>query len=486
MSEPTDDPPPDRPLQAEPPPEGGAERAPGTPRGAGEEAPRPDGAPGAPPAQHTQLQELWSHRIWMQRIALWAAAFAVAGSAIFFALAADYVEALFRSQIARAPYLPLIVTPVGVALVAWLVRFFPGTAGSGIPPVIAALEVTERSARSGFISLRIAIGKIVLTVLGIFAGASVGREGPMVQIGASIMHALGGAGRVAYPGVERGLIVAGGAAGIAAAFNTPLTGIVFAVEMSRSLEERTSGAILTAVILAGFIARAVLGDYTYFGRTSATASLGDIWLAIGIVGVAGGLAGGLFSRILVGAARGIRGRVGTLARTHPVVFAAACGLVLAIIGIASGGSTFGTGYYESRHLIEGTADLPWTYGLLRFLATIVSAVSGIPGGVFAPSLAIGAGLGANLAPLMPYLPAAVVSLLGMVAFFAGVVRLPITAFVIVLEMTDSQSLLMPLMATSLIATGMSRLVCPVPLFESLAAGLIPARAPSSPGPPTVS
>jgi chloride channel protein, CIC family len=422
----------------------------------------------------------------MQRIALWAAAAAVAGTAIFFALAADFVEALFRSRIERAPYLPLLITPVGVALAAWLVRFFPGTAGSGIPPIIAALAVTERSARSGLISLRIAFGKIALTLLGIGAGASVGREGPMVQIGASIMHALGGGHRPAYPGVERGLIVAGGAAGIAAAFNTPLTGIVFAVEMSRSLEERTSGTILTAVILAGFIARAVLGDYTYFGRSSATASLADVWIAIGVVGVAGGLAGGLFSKVVIAVSRGIRGRLGVLSQTRPVVFAAACGLVLALIGFASDGTSYGTGYYEARHIIEGTADLPWTYGLYKLMATIVSAASGIPGGLFAPSLAIGAGLGANLAPLLPYLPATVVALLGMVAFFAGVLRVPITAFVIVLEMTGSQHILMPLMATSLIATGMSRLVCPVPLFEALAADLIPSRAPLSSGAPPIS
>ena len=497
MSEPTADQPPDRPpisaadrasraAQPETPRAGASEDAAERPAGSGTSEAPSDATPAGSLSQQLRLQELWSRRIWTQRIALWVAACAVAGAAIVFALAADFVEASFRDRIERSPYLPLLVTPVGLALTAWLVRFFPGTAGSGIPPVIAALALTERSARAGLISLRIAFGKIALTLLGIGAGASVGREGPMVQVGASIMHALGGVGRPAYPGIERGLIVAGGAAGIAAAFNTPLTGIVFAVEMSRSLEERTSGTILTAVILAGFIALAVLGDYTYFGRTSAAASLGDAWIAVGVVGVAGGLAGGLFSRVLSGAARGLPGRLGEFSRVRPIAFAAACGLVVALIGLASDGTSYGTGYYEARQIIEGTAELSWTYGLYKLLATIVSAVSGIPGGIFAPSLAIGAGLGANLAPLMPYLPAAVVALLGMVAFFAGVLRVPITAFVIVLEMTDSQSMLMPLMATSLIATGMSRLICPVPLFESLAAGLIPSRAPSSSGAPSVS
>jgi H+/Cl- antiporter ClcA len=301
-----------------------------------------------------------------------------------------------------------------------------------------------------------------------------------VQIGASIMHALGRYGREPYPGLERSLILAGGAAGIAAAFNTPLTGIVFAIEMSRSLEERTSGTILTAVLLAGFVALAVLGDYTYFGRTTIEAGLEDAWIAVGVVGVAGGLAGGLFSRILIYALRGLPGRVGVFSRRYPIGFAAACGLVIALCGLASQGTIYGTGYYEARQIIEGAGEVHWSFGLLKFVATIVSAVSGVPGGLIAPSLAIGAGLGANLAPLMPYLPVAAVAILGMVAFFAGVLRVPITAFVIVLEMTASRSMLMPLIATSLVATGMSRLVCPEPLFSSLAARLLASIAPREP------
>lgn len=444
----------------------------------------PEQPPPGPSPSSAQLGELLSHRVWLARLALWGAACVVALAAILLAVATDYVEALFRGATDRSRYLPLAIVPLGVALSAWLVRFFPGTEGSGIPPTIAALDVAERSARSGLVSLRIALGKIGLTVLSIGAGASVGREGPMVQIGASIMHSLGKGGREQYPGIERGLILAGGAAGIAAAFNTPLTGIVFAIEMSRSLEERTSGTILTAVLLAGFIALAMLGDYTYFGRATVDAGLEDAWIAVGVVGVAGGIAGGLFSRILIYALAGLPGHLGRFSRRHPVAFAAACGLMIALIGLASQGTTYGTGYYEARHLVEGRGDVHWSFGPLKFLATIVSAVAGIPGGLIAPSLAIGAGFGANLAPLMPYLPAAAVAILGMVAFFAGVLRVPITAFVIVLEMTASRSMLLPLMATSLVATGMSRLVCPEPLFPSLAGRLLASiRAGAPPAAP---
>lgn len=112
--------------------------------------------------------------------------------------------------------------------------------------------------------------------------------------------------------------------------------------------------------------------------------------------------------------------------------------------------------------------MPATFGLLKMLATLISYVSGIPGGVFAPSLSIGAGIGHNLASLAPYAPAGAVIVLGMVGYFAGVVQAPVTAFVIVIEMTDNHDMIVPLMAASLLATGCSRIVCHRPLYKALA------------------
>jgi H+/Cl- antiporter ClcA len=281
--------------------------------------------------------------------------------------------------------------------------------------------------------------------------------------------------------MEKGLVLAGGAAGVAAAFNTPLAGVVFAIEeMSRSFEHRTSGTILTAVIVAGVTSLAFLGNYAYFGHTSASLDLNRGWIAVLVCGVAGGLLGGLFSRILIASARGLPGRLGGLARARPVLFAALCGLALAVIGIASGDTSYGTGYYEARQLLEGTGHLPETYGLFKMLATIVSYVSGIPGGIFAPSLAVGAGFGANLAALMPYASPSAIIVLGMVAYFAGVVQAPITAFVIVMEMTDNHTMVLPLMAASLLASATSRLVCSKPLYKALAEGFL-KRAKPAPG-----
>ena len=409
-------------------------------------------------------------RLWLRRAILWIGAVAVAVAAILFALGSARAIDLHRRALAIHPWLTFVLAPLGLAAVAWTTRrFFPGSQGSGIPQTIAALQIGDEPTRGRLLSVRIAAGKLALTLIGLLSGASVGREGPTVQIGAAIMHSLGRLTRFSRIEAQRGLILAGGAAGVAAAFNTPLAGVVFAIEeMSRSFESRTSGTVLTAVIVAGIVSVWWLGDYTYFGRTSEMLREGQGWIAVLLCGVIGGFAGGLFSQILIAFSKGLPGTLGALSRKRPVMFAALCGLALAALGLASGSTTYGTGYEEAKRILEGTGDLPASYGLLKFAATLISYLSGIPGGIFAPSLAVGAGLGWNLADLAPYAPTGAVVVLGMVGYFAGVVQAPVTAFVIVVEMTDNHDMILPLMAAALIAAGCSRIVCRRPVYKSLA------------------
>jgi H+/Cl- antiporter ClcA len=308
-----------------------------------------------------------------------------------------------------------------------------------------------------------------------------------VQIGAAIMHALGRLLRLPRLELERALVLAGGAAGVAAAFNTPIAGVVFAIEeLSHSFEARTSGTVLTAVVLAGITTLALAGNYTYFGVSSVELGLGAGWLAVALCAVVGGVAGGGFSAILVRASRGLPGAPGRLVGQHPVVFAALCGLVLAGIGLASDGSSYGTGYDQARGLVEGRAHLPILFPLYKLIATTVSYLSGIPGGIFAPSLSVGAGLGDWVSHLVPGAPAGAVVLLGMVAYFSGVVQAPITATLIVMEMTDNQRMTIPLLATAMLAFGVSRLICRRPLYGALARRFLIAMERSSREPPRVS
>lgn len=416
------------------------------------------------------LKNLLSPTEWLLRLVFWGGALAVGVVAVLFALGAQFGHRGFVWLLSISPWLPFVVMPAGLALTAWLSRtFFAGAEGSGIPQTIAALQIQNEQQLSGLLSLRIAIGKMALTFLALCCGASVGREGPTVQIGASIMYSLRRFSSFTYRDQLGGLIIAGGAAGVAAAFNTPLAGIVFAIEeLSRSFEHRTNGLILTAVIFAGLAAHAMLGNYTYFGTASTSLGSGIDWLAVVVCGVTGGLSGGLFSRLLIGASDGWGGACGGWLRSHPVAFAAACGIILAVLGVLSGHHTYGTGYDEVRDILaHGDANYHG-YGAFKFLATLVSYLSGIPGGIFAPSLAVGAGLGASLSHVIASVPASTMIILGMVAHFAGVTQAPLTTFIIVMEMTDNHNIILPLMATALIAHGISRIICREPLYKALA------------------
>lgn len=414
---------------------------------------------------------------WKRRIVFLGGAISVGLIAILFAVICEWANTAFHELLAISIWLPLLVTPLGFALIVYLTRkFFPGSQGSGIPQVIASLD-EHSSVREKLLSLRVTLGKIALTVMGFMFGASVGREGPTVQIGASIMHGIGKLARFPRYDMDKGLILAGAAAGVAAAFNTPLAGIVFAIEeMSRSFEENNSSTILMSVIIAGITSLALLGNYAYFGRTSETLAFGTDWNVVILCGVIGGVMGGAFSRILIEVNKGLSGRMGNFIRAHPIRFAASCGLALALIGLASQGNTYGSGYNEAKTMIDGDSTLPESFGFLKVAATLVSYVSGIPGGIMAPTLSAGAGLGYNIAHVFSSVPMGAAIILGMVSYFAGVTQAPITAFVIVMEMTANHEMILPLMAAAFIGKICSRLICPTPLFHTMSMNFMPAPA----------
>ena len=422
---------------------------------------------------HRSKRKLLSPVAWKARLALWGGALLVGLVATGFAVASDGANGIFLALIDVSPWLALAVAPAGLMLATWLtIRFFPGAEGSGIPQTLASLEARPgEGLRSAVLSMRVAVGKILLALLGLCSGASIGREGPTVHIGAAIMFTMGRVVRFPPHYMERALIMAGGAAGVGAAFNTPLAGVVFAIEeIARSFEERTNGIVLTGVIFAGLVSMALLGNYHYFGSTSATLDrLGD-WVVVPVCGVLGGFLGGAFSQFLISGSRRLAG----FHRRHPLWVAGLCGLAVAAIGLYSGNLTYGTGYHEAKQAVTQGEALSPGYPFLKMAATIASYLSGIPGGIFAPSLATGAGLGADLAAWFPDTPAGAVIILGMVGYFTGVVQTPLTAFVIVMEMTDNPSMLLPLMATAFIADGVSKIICPEPIYRVLARAFVPA------------
>jgi H+/Cl- antiporter ClcA len=408
-------------------------------------------------------------RHWAPRIVFWGSAVLVGLSAVALTELGNLANTSFLTLYRRWPWAPFLASPAGLVLSLWLTRrFFPGAQGSGIPQVIAALSQRTGGSPSRLLSVRIAIGKILLTTLGLFSGASIGREGPTVHVGASFTAAAGRLAGIKRPGLERALVLAGGAAGLAAAFNTPIAGIMFAIEeLARGFEEHASGTIIITILIAGLTAVAIEGNYTYFGVTAATLAPRQ-WLLVPVCGITGGLAGGLFSRLVLDLSLRLRE---TLAR-YPYRLALIAGLLIAILGTISHGSSFGTGYPQARALVMGSARLPWYFPLTKWLASLASYLSGIPGGLFAPALATGAGFGADIGRLFPAAAPQAAVILGMVSYLSGAVQTPITAFVIVMEMTDNNSMLFPLMAAAFIATLTSRLLCREPIYQGLAARFV--------------
>jgi H+/Cl- antiporter ClcA len=417
-------------------------------------------------AGHTLL----SAQHWRARIVLWTAGAAVGAAAVGFAWLADEAQGLLRRVLAVSPWWPWLLSPLGFALIAWLTRrFFRGAEGSGIPQTISAQLPDTQHLNASLFRPRLAIGRVLLAAAGLFCGGSIGREGPTVHVGAVIAHAFA---RFMPHGStiaqQRVLILAGGAAGVSAAFNTPLAGIVFAVEeLSRSFEERASGAALTAVILAGIISIAWVGDYTYFGHPVVAHVPGALAPAVLSVAIISGLGGGLFSRLMLLSSSGLPWVFGRLQRGRPVLFALLCGLIAAAVGTLSGGLTYGTGYQEARSVLMGNVHLPWFYAPARALATLATSLSGIPAGLLAPSLSVGAGLGQIMADTAGQPAAAPLAILGMCGYLAGVTQAPLTSFVIVMEMTAQHAMLLPLMVTAAIATTVSKLLSP-PLYRTLA------------------
>ena len=387
--------------------------------------------------------------------------------AVGFARAAEAVQGWFDGITLAHPLLPLVMTPaIFLGITALTRRFAPEAAGSGIPQVIVASHKPLAGARGPLVSLRTGAAKFAGTLAMLASGAAVGREGPTVQISAGIMVAVHRWLRVP---ITAGVMIAGGAAGVAAAFNTPVAGVAFAIEeLASAFEQKVAGLVMLAVVAAGLVSLGLNGDYIYFGLMTGHLPLAQAVAGAILTGVCGGIAGGLFSRALVGLL--VPRPDGLVARmkARPLLFALIGGTGVAAIGVGSGGLTWGTGYAATRELLGGGTVSPWFFPA-RVLATLVSGACGAPGGIFAPSLAVGAGLGHVLAE--PFGDSGTIVMLGMIAYFTGVVRAPLTAVIIVMEMTANRAMILPLFAAALIADQFSALVCPEKLYHALARGV---------------
>ncbi|MDD7568872.1 MAG: chloride channel protein [[Actinobacillus] rossii] len=378
---------------------------------------------------------------------------------------------------AKYPLAPWFVLPLGLMLLAWFTpKYTPYVSGSGIPQVIASLSLPYGTQKNRLLQFVQTLWKIPLTFLAMCIGASVGREGPSVQVGAAVMLAWGNLCRrygIAFTGLSANELMATGAGGgLAAAFNAPLAGVIFAIEeIGRGVLLRWERRVLLGVLAAGFILVAIQGNNPYFPQYHGTYHEPNILLWILLCGVVCGIFGGLFAKLLAKGVAGvcpqsIRGWV----RRHPIYVAGILGLILAALGAYTHGQTYGTGYHVVANALDGQPISPEPVGIAKLFATVGTYWTGIAGGIFTPSLTVGAGIGAQIYNLTGGLvDQRLLVLLCMAGFLAGATQSPLTASVVVMEMTGSQPALIWSLIGALAASFVSRQIMPKPFYHFAAA-----------------
>ncbi len=363
-----------------------------------------------------------------------------------------------------------LTTPLLFLLAVELIRrLAPSAAGTGIPQTIhAAEQLTYETQKrlAPLVSAKTMLVKVATLLIGVWACASTGREGPTVHVAACLFFSMVLLAR-RWTGLNldlRSAVIAGGAAGLAAAFNTPLAGVTFAIEeLSSNYFVAIKDFVLIAIIVAGLAAKSLTGEYTYFGRLLAPAALPVS--AIFLIGIGVGGAGAFFTSVLMRGKHLLdRFQRGTLRYLLPVLFA---WLVLACASVA-GANVLGPGNKPAQLLVDGQY-APWAMGfpVWKMAATLFTYWSGIAGGIFAPSLSMGATLGGDVAHGLGWSIASC-ALVGMAAFLSGAIQAPITAFVIIFEMTGHHQLLLPVMLASLLGSMTARVCGAKHFYQSLA------------------
>lgn len=362
-----------------------------------------------------------------------------------------------------------IATPLGfLAAVEIIRRLAPYAAGTGIPQAIfvaAHGDPANEGKIAPLFSVRTIAVKVLTLYLAIWVGASTGREGPTVHVSICVfigtLIVLGRLLDIRFD--RRSAAIAGGAAGLAAAFNTPLAGVTFAIEeLTNEYFSSIKDFVLLAIIIAGLTAKHMIGEYAYFGQLLAPPVVS--LRAVVLIGIVGGLAGAAFSTLLLKGTKVVKGLGSSKARYGMPVLLGGCVVAIATL---SGTRVLGPGNLVAQELLNGQFGA-WNLGfpLAKMAATLCTYWSGIAGGIFAPSLSIGASLGADIGQLF-HDPVSTCALLGMAAFLSATIQAPITSFMIIFEMTGHHQMVLPLMLSALMGFLVARMAGAKQFYKTL-------------------
>ena len=399
----------------------------------------------------------------MQALPFWIASLLAGIVAVLYAKLFAFAEDLSKALFEGEKWIIFILTPACFIISAWIVKHFaPNSKGSGIPQVMASIElasVKNQSKIKHFLSIRIIITKIASSLVMVLGGGIIGREGPTIQIAGSIFHKVHQVIPATWPKItKRNMIMTGAAAGLAAAFNTPLGGIVFAVEeLTKTHISYFRTALFSAVIIAGLTAQGLLGPYLYLGYPAVNGLTTFIFAGVVLTALIAGLLGSMLSKY---ALRFMEYK-NEKSQTDQWILIAASGLAIAMVAFFINRIILGSGKEIMTTLLFSTDKrVEWYVPIVRILGQILSIGAGSAGGVFAPALSAGACIGGLIGDWLHISPGNVNLLIlsGMVAFLTGVTRTPFTAAILVLEMTDRHSIIFYLMLAGMIANLVSLIV----------------------------
>ncbi|GEJ44281.1 MULTISPECIES: chloride channel protein [unclassified Chryseobacterium] len=410
----------------------------------------------------------------LQAIPFWIGSVITGFFAVMYAQVFAWGEHLMNFIFDWHAWMIFIIAPTGFVLSWWLVKeFAPNAKGSGIPQVMAAVELAnpkEHRKIRNLLSIKIIFFKILSSVILVIGGGAVGREGPTIQIAGSVFRKVNEYLPEWWPKIsKKNMIMTGAAAGLAAAFNTPLGGIVFAVEeLSKTHINYFKTALFTAVIIAGLTAQTLAGSYLYLGYPKTNdVSLMVMFPIVLVAAVAGILA----SQLSVAMLKINSWKKKTLKTDKAnVIFLIICALIIASIAYFINREILGSGKeIMERVLFTKDKHEDWYVPILRMLGPALSFTSGGAGGIFAPALTAGASIGSVISGAIHLTPneTNVVVLAGMVAFLTGITRAPFTSAIIVLEMTDRHSLIFHLMLAGMVSSIASILVSRHSLYDVL-------------------
>jgi len=409
----------------------------------------------------------------LQALPYWIASLITGLIAVLYAKLFAMAETFSLSFFHYKGWLLFLVTPACFVSAWWVVKKFDEKAGgSGIPQVMAAIELAGPKYNDlvdKFLSIKTIIVKVLSTLLMITGGAAIGREGPTVQIAGSIFRKVNQLLPASWPRIsKKNMIMTGAAAGLAAAFNTPLGGIVFAVEeLAKTHISFFKTALFTAVIIAGLTAQGILGPYLYLGYPEISNTSGYLIFFVLLVACLSGFMGSLMSVAILRILNWKR----TLKKGNfQLLYVFGCALVVATIAYFINSGVLGSGKAEmSRLLFTPDKHVDWSLPFVRIIGSVAAFTTGAAGGIFAPSLGVGATIGAMVAQLCHFAAsdANILVLCGMVAFLTGVTRSPFTSAILVLEMTDRHSIVFYLMVAGMVAGLFANLVDKHSLYDHL-------------------